>query len=102
MFQSLIKASIDGIYNDRFFEDAQSDRGYCQRLRAVIQNSNQQFASGLLARGHHRQIVPLLTEHDEEEDWEGSVQITQNEFIAHLQNMMFRSRGRELSGTFSP
>ncbi|KAL1881850.1 hypothetical protein Daus18300_000903 [Diaporthe australafricana] len=102
IFQQLIKASIDGVYNDHFFEDARSDRGYCQRLRAVIQNSNQKFANDLLARGHYRQIVPLVTEYEEEEDWEGSVQITRDEFIAHIQNLMFRTRGRELPGTFSP
>ncbi|KAI3396434.1 hypothetical protein diail_12154 [Diaporthe ilicicola] len=81
MFQSLIKASIDGVYNDRFFEDAESDRGYCQRLRAVIQNSNQQFARDLSARGHNRQIVPLLAEDDQEEDLEGKVQVTRDKFI---------------------
>ncbi|KAJ0117159.1 Interferon-induced GTP-binding protein Mx [Diaporthe amygdali] len=102
MFQALTKAAIDGTYNNPFFEDAQSDRGYCQRARAVIQNSNQQFARDLSARGHYRQIVELQTEGSEDEDLRGSVQITRDAFITHIQNLMFRTRGRELPGTFSP
>lgn len=55
-FQSLTKASIDGVYNNSFFAEPQSDRGYRQRLRVVIQNSKQQFARDL-DRGHYRYIA---------------------------------------------
>lgn len=101
-FQSLIKASIDGVYNDSFFEDAQSDRGYCQRLRAVIQNSNQQFARNLLAHGHYRHIIEPRIEYVDGSDLGKSIQIARDEFITYIQNLMFRTRGRELPGTFSP
>lgn len=100
-FQSLTKASIDGSYNDPFFEDAQSDHGYCQRLRAVIQNSNQQFARDLSARGHYRHVIEPRIEDDEESD-SGGGQITRDEFITHIQTLMSRTRGRELPGTFNP
>lgn len=107
-FQSLIKASVDGVYNDTFFEDAQLDRGYSQRLRAVIQNDNQQFARDMSARGNYYNIVEALSE---EEDGEqepgprggGTVQtIDRDGFIAQVQTLMARRRGRELPGTFSP
>lgn len=101
-FQSLIKASIDGIYNNSFFADAQSERGYCQRLRAVIQNTNQQFAKDLLARGQYRQIVEWQVEDDKTPGSGGTIQITRDDFITHIQSLMFRTRGRELPGTFSP
>lgn len=101
-FQSLMKASIDGVYNNPFFTDAQSDRGYCQRLRAVIQNSNQQFAKDLLTHGHYRHIVERHIEYVDGSDSEESTRISRNEFITHIQNLMFRTRGRELPGTFSP
>ncbi|KAL2290453.1 hypothetical protein FJTKL_15553 [Diaporthe vaccinii] len=101
-FQSLIKASIDGVYNNCFFTDAQSDRGYCQRLRAVIQNSNQQFAKDLLAHGQYRYITESHREFVEGSDLGENIRISRNEFITHIQNLMFRTRGRELPGTFSP
>ena len=56
-FQSLIKASVDGTYNDPFFEDAQSKPGYQKRIRAVVQNLNLEFAKRIARRGHRREIV---------------------------------------------
>lgn len=100
-FQSLIKAAIDGVYNDAFFEDAQSDHGYSQRLRAVIQNTNQQFAQQLSDHGSHRYIVEVWSEDYDEADGD-RVQVTRDTFISHIQSMMFRTRGRELPGTFNP
>lgn len=101
-FQSLTKASIDGVYNNSFFADAQSERGYCQRLRAVIQNTNQQFASDLLAHGHRRHIAEYQLEDDEKSDLADYLQVTRDEFVTHIQKLMSRTRGRELPGTFSP
>lgn len=101
-FQSLVKASIDGVYNDTFFEDAQLDRGYSQRLRAVIQNDNQQFARDLSTHGHYHNIVEAESEDGDEPDRRGAVQITRDDFITQIQKLMYRGRGRELPGTFSP
>lgn len=105
-FQSLTKASIDGVYNNFFFAEPQSDRGYCQRLRAVIQTSNQQFARDLLDRGHFRYIAQLhLEDEDKDEDRAdlgGGGPISRDEFITHTQKLISRTRGRELPGTFSP
>lgn len=39
-FQSLVKAAVDGTYNDPFFDDAKSEPGYQKRIRAVMQNLN--------------------------------------------------------------
>jgi hypothetical protein len=62
-FHSLIKASVDGTYNDPFFEDAESESGYQKRIRAVVQNLNQDFAERIARRGHRREVVdsPNLT-----------------------------------------
>lgn len=100
-FQSLIKAAIDGVYNDAFFEDARSDHGYSQRLRAVIQNTNQQFAKYLSAHGSYRYLVEFETEDYDEADAD-RLQVTRENFITHIKTLMFRTRGRELPGTFSP
>lgn len=104
-FQTLTKASIDGIYTDVFFEDAESDRGYSQRIRAVIQMLNHQFANELEERGQYRQIAnDMGTESSTEEGIlaDGTLQVTRAEFISYVQNIMLRTRGRELPSTFSP
>lgn len=56
-FQTLVKASVDGTYNDAFFEDPETDRGYQQRIRAVIQNMNRDFAKVISEKGHCREIT---------------------------------------------
>ncbi|KAM3070385.1 hypothetical protein ACMFMG_010212 [Clarireedia jacksonii] len=99
MFQSLIKASVDGTYNDLFFEDAKSERGYHQRIRAVVQNLNLEFAERITRRGHYREIV------ESPENTcvpRGVAAITRREFMDHIQNLMQRTRGRELPGMFNP
>lgn len=100
-FQSLIKAAIDGVYNDAFFEHAQSNLGYSQRLRAVIQNTNQQFANHISAYGSHRYIVEFEVEDFDEADAD-RVPVTRDTFVTHIKTLIFRTRGRELPGTFSP
>jgi len=98
-FHSLIKASVDGTYNDPFFEDAKSDLGYQKRIRAVVQNLNQDFAARISRRGHRREIVN--SSHDIVVE-RGVTATTREEFINHIQELMRRSKGRELPGTFNP
>ncbi|OXV05778.1 hypothetical protein Egran_06454 [Elaphomyces granulatus] len=101
LFQSLIKAAVDGTYNDPFFGDAKSEPGYQKRIRAVVQNLNLDFAERIAKRGHHRQIVDspgntgiLIPK--------GVTAITREKFMDHIQHLMQRTRGRELPGTFNP
>lgn len=101
-FQTLVKASIDGMYTDAFFEDAESDRGYCQRIRAVIQRLNQQFARQLNERGQYRRIGDCQIDGSERQPADNTLQIDRADFISHVQNLMIRTRGRELPGTFNP
>jgi hypothetical protein len=55
--QELVKAAIDGTYNDPFFGDANSTNGYHKRIRATVQNSNEDFAERISRRGHYRYIL---------------------------------------------
>jgi hypothetical protein len=98
-FQSLIKASVDGTYNDPFFEDAESEPGYQKRIRAVVQNLNQDFTARIARRGHRREIVDSSHQTIVER---GVTATTREEFIDHIQHLMQRSKGRELPGTFNP
>lgn len=103
-FQTLVKAAVDGTYNDPFFEDPETDRGYEQRIRAVIQNLNRDFAKVINDRGHYRQIasgtVPWTA--DKEAEPNQPIVITRDAFVDHIQELMRRTRGRELPCTFSP
>ena len=98
-FQSLVKASVDGTYNDPFFNSADSEPGYQKRIRAVIQNLNLDFAEELARRGHRREIT---ASNDTTRLSGGVVPVTRDEFLDHIQRLMRRTRGRELPGTFNP
>jgi len=97
-FQALVKASVSGSYNSKFFDNALTETGYQQRIRAVVQNLNQSFASDLVKSGHYRHI----TEERTPDLSLGPKLITRDEFISHVENLMSRTRGCELPGTFNP
>jgi len=99
LFQFLVKASVDGTYNDPFFDDAESETGYQKRIRAVMQNLNLEFAEHIAIRGHRREIT---SSKDTRLISRGVIPITRDEFLDHIQRLMQRTRGRELPGTFNP
>ncbi|KAL3422985.1 dynamin family protein [Phlyctema vagabunda] len=98
-FQSLLKASVDGTYNDSFFGDAIHEISYEKRIRAVTQNLNLEFAERIARRGHSRKIVDSLGETGVPK---GVIMVTREEFMDHIQYLMQRTKGRELPGTFNP
>lgn len=104
-FQSLSRAAIDGIYGDPFFQDARSKAGYSKRLRAVVQNLNQDFAESMRVRGHFRRIVDNTVDPISNNVSKTSCHITisRSYFIKEeIQPLLKRSRGRELPGLFNP
>lgn len=110
-FQTLVKAAVDGTYNDTFFEDPGTDRGYKQRIRAVVQNLNRDFAQDISERGHYRQItsdteaIAKTTATGADTDnkpADSDTAISREAFVDHIQALMQRTRGRELPCTFSP
>jgi len=97
-FQALIKSSVDGTYSGPFFGDAKTDEGYKKRIRAVVQNMNEAFASDLATNGHFREITdatdaPLAS---------GAIPITRQDLLKHIDDLIRKTRGRELPGTFNP
>lgn len=103
LFQTLIKASVDGTYNNLFFQDAKTTVGYQQRIRAVIQNLNREFSSDISKYGHFREIIsgPIRRMEPQQEEV-GRIRTTKSQFIEHIQDLIRRTRGRELPTTFSP
>ncbi|OOO06863.1 Dynamin family protein [Aspergillus oryzae] len=98
-FQNLVRTATDGTYNDPFFNSGQSTSGYSRRIRATIQNLNQEFTERITSGGHYRQI----TDGDESEAVSRQqVLVTREEYIQHIQNVLKHTRGKELPGTFNP
>ncbi|KAI1373160.1 dynamin family protein [Hypoxylon crocopeplum] len=95
--QSLFERSISGTYSDVFFKEPSTSEGYQQRIRAVIQNMNKEFAEDLVKRGHQREISTKGDSSSTEPQF-----ITRDQFLCHVQTVMQRTRGRELPGIFSP
>jgi GTPase SAR1 family protein len=123
-FQALARAAIDGVYNDPFFGDAQSDMGYSKRVRAVIQNLNLDFARRLREKGHRWTVTGnvegsvLHQDHGSEDENEEEAESTEESpeqqapgvpvvtsrpwMILYIKKLLKRSRGPELPGLFSP
>jgi hypothetical protein len=98
-FQSLVKAAVDGIYNDPFFGDAKSKPSYQKRIQAVMQNLNLDFADTIARRGHCREVTDSKDTSHISKD---IIPITRDKFINYIQHLMKRTKGRELPGTFNP
>lgn len=105
VFQTLVTTSVGGHYDktDDFFESALTEEGYQQRLRAIIQNLNEDFAEEMRTKGHYREIVDKLPDKKPSRPKPGRpIPVTREEFIIHIQQLMRRARGFELPGTFNP
>ncbi|KAG5940486.1 hypothetical protein E4U60_000485 [Claviceps pazoutovae] len=99
-FTSLMKAAINGEYNHPFFGSAKTDEGYNKRLRARVQNTLADFKEAMRERGEQRKIV----DEDSSESvlGYGARKVMRSDYIGEVQQLMERSRGCELSGTFNP
>jgi GTPase SAR1 family protein len=100
VFTSLVKAAIDGVYVDSFFGDPMTAPGYSRRLRAVTQNTLLQFADTMDRQGHSKQIVDKIANGSNSEVV--PPQILRSQYIDEVQELMRRTRGCELPGTFNP
>lgn len=96
-FTSLIKAAVDGFYNDAYFGSALSDEGYGKRLRATVQNLLLKFKDEMALKGHTHKIIEDNVEHEVTEN-----DLSRSEYRNRVQLLMQRSRGCELPGTFNP
>ncbi|KAI1735636.1 dynamin family protein [Xylaria scruposa] len=95
-FQSLIHDVKNGTYNgNSFFERADTDLGYEQRLRAVIQNLSRDFAKSMTQSGHARNIISSNGKAPHPNP------VDRDEFVKEVQEIMRRTRGCELPGRFN-
>ncbi|KAK5111169.1 hypothetical protein LTR85_012251 [Meristemomyces frigidus] len=93
----LMKSAVDGVYNDPFFGSAKTDEGYRKRLRAVVQNILTDFDGSMRLEGEARVIIDAL---------QGNVlnprEILRSDHVKEVKQLMRKSRGCELPGTFNP
>lgn len=97
-FFVLIKAAIDGFYNDPFFGSVKAKDGYKKRLRAVVQNTLIDYEERMRLHGQTNIIIESVSE------FKGSTpgRISLEEYAEGVRDLMRKSRGRELPGTFNP
>lgn len=99
-FTELVRAAVDGNYENAFFGSARTEEGYEKRLRAVVQNSLTDFEVMIWTHGQARVII----EDDDVDNptWHDRKIVTRSTYFEEVSELMRRSRGRELSGTFNP
>ncbi|KAI1075851.1 P-loop containing nucleoside triphosphate hydrolase protein [Whalleya microplaca] len=96
----LVRAAIDGVYSDRFFESfpGQSD-AFERRLRAHVQKILSDYAEKMRIDGHALEIV----EDDLKPTRKSSSRyVMRTEYLEEVKDLMVECRGRELPGTFNP
>jgi hypothetical protein len=101
-FQSLSKAATDGTYNNDFFGEVEAKFGYQKRIRAVVQNLNQSFAEIMTREGHHYAITDYCNGVSAPACNPKVKQFTRAQVLDRIENLMKRTRGCELPGTFNP
>ncbi|KAF5876299.1 putative dynamin family protein [Botrytis fragariae] len=104
-FQKILRLAVDGTYDDPFFGDAKSEIGYQKRLRAVLQNLNLSFANKINYEGHRYYITDNAPKkkknNDSDDESNTTISITKDQFINKIEDLMKRTRGRELPGSFN-
>lgn len=104
-FQSLMQAASDGTYTNPFFSASNDDdeSSYCRRIRAVIQNLNREFANEMESKGQYYKITDSPKKNTiMGHSWGKAIEMTRDDFVKKVVEMMSYRRGRELPNSFSP
>lgn len=94
-FSILITEAKDGVYRAKFFGSGREEKGYHKRLRAVVQNTLTEFSHKMRLKGRAREIVEGAPEGD-------LVRISRADYLKEVKDLMKRTRGCELPGTYNP
>ena len=99
-FQSLVKAAVDGTYNDPVFGDPKSVWTRLSKAHTSCGTEPQPR----LCRQHRqtRSLPPGRRFGNTSRISKDVISITRDRFIDHIQHLMKRTKGRELPGTFNP
>jgi GTPase SAR1 family protein len=112
-FENLVRQAMNGHYDDPSFFIPELPESDPRKLRAALQNLNEDFAKRMHARGHAKEIVSAKgTSSVFPESWsnfnrvaqseEASISpevITRSEYIQHIKSLSRKNRGTELIGS---
>lgn len=98
-FSSLAKAAVGGTYIDQFFGSARTKDGSNKRLRAVAKAILMEFSHTMRREGHAKHIVDDNTEIS---NTASPPCIRRSDYIQVVSDLMKRSSGCELPGTYNP
>ncbi|KAK7747408.1 hypothetical protein SLS53_001663 [Cytospora paraplurivora] len=94
----LIRAGIDGVYADRFFEPYAGQRdAFERRLRANVQQILTRYSERMTADGHALEVVE-----DDLQPERTSKFVFRSNYLQTVKTVMEEGRGRELPGTYNP
>lgn len=95
---ALVRAAIDGVYVDHFFESFTDQGDRLERwLRANVQMILSKYAEGMRINGHAFEVVE-----DDMERQSPSKYVIRDTYLVEVEDRMVECRGRELPGTFNP
>ena len=117
-FQALAQSATDGTWSDRFdqfFKNPYTSEGYERRLRAVVQNLNDQFAELFAKRGHKWELTSeesllkprskietsLFGDYPQSSRFEDPKPITRQAFLEKIEKLSRATRSKELRGVFN-
>lgn len=94
----LIRAAIDGVYADRFFECYPGQRdAFERRLRANVQKTLTEYSKEMTEDGHSLEVVE-----DDLDPVRTTKYVYRNEYLQTVKTSMEECRARELPGTYNP
>lgn len=92
----LIRAAIDGVYADRFFESRPGQQdAFDRRLRANVQKILAEYSTKMTEDGHALEVV----EDDMDPERESGF-VYRSTYLKTVKKLMEEGRGRELPGTY--
>lgn len=110
-FERLTGEAVKGTYEDPFFA---GEDGLGRRLRAVVQNTNEDFSHVMRTYGHYHTIVDNKAgDSTAKKASESSpsflesmapqpLVVERSDYLETVKELIRKSRGRELPGTFNP
>ncbi|KAK8199378.1 dynamin family protein [Phyllosticta capitalensis] len=100
-FSMLVKSAVNGTYTDAsdFFGDPMTDLGFQKRLRAYVKDLLRKFAKAMRIDGEYEKIRDGTSASDTSTSTKW---ISRDQYIAYIRELMRRTSGCELSGTFNP
>ncbi len=108
-FAHIVTNAVEGYYNDSFFGKVKSEEGFSRRLRAYVNERLRLYSERMAVDGHQYKICD--TEEDKvaadnqrrgtNKTWP-PIPITKDEYLGEVRNLIKRTRGRELVGSYRP